>query len=273
MSSFKEAIKTSQDYYENFITRSVHSSNRIEGSTLSYVETYAIIFNDNSFSLTDIKPREIYEALNLKYALHESLNQQDNEISPAFIIKLNEFINKNIKDTSGYRKIPVFIRGADFVPPEAKYVPNMIMEQLYLYNNSTLPLLERIANFHIQFEHIHPFEDGNGRTGRLLINHELIRNKELPIVIPENRRTEYFEYLQNYDVKGFAHMIKELQMVEKEKINSYVKEIAVEKEVDVLESNHDISGDSIQNLKREAERIVNNKNKSVQKVISKNISK
>ena len=102
------------------------------------------------------------------------------------------------------------------------------MEQLYFYNHSTLPLLERIADFHIQFEHIHPFEDGNGRTGRLLINHELIRNNEIPIVIPDNKRAEYFEYLQNYDVKGLAHMIEELQKVEKEKMNLYVKEIVSE---------------------------------------------
>ena len=142
----------------------------------------------------------------------------------SFIIKINEIINKNINDTSGYRKIPVFIRGADFVPPEPALVPRMMQEQLYFYHNSTLPLLMRIAEFHIQFEHIHPFEDGNGRTGRLLINHELIRNNETPIVIPDTRRAEYFEYLANYNISGFANMINELQDLEQEKMNSYFKE-------------------------------------------------
>ncbi len=101
MKSFQEAIENSQEYYENFITRSVHSSNKIEGNTLSYVETYAIIFNDNSFSLSEVKPREIFEAINLKYAMQESLNklaQDDNGLSPTFIQKLNEIINKNTKD-------------------------------------------------------------------------------------------------------------------------------------------------------------------------------
>lgn len=232
MNTFIKAIRESQEYYENFITRSVHSSNRIEGNTLSYAETYAIIFNDNSFSLSGIRPREIYEAINLKYALTESLKHQEDEINSAFIIKLNEIINRNIKDTSGYRRVPVFVRGADFVPPEAKYVPNMVMEQIYFYNQSPLPLLEKIAEFHIRFEHIHPFEDGNGRTGRLLINHELIRNNEVPIVIIDERRAEYFRYLQDYDAQGLARMIQELQEVEKEKMRSYTAAIASETEDD-----------------------------------------
>jgi len=94
-------------------------------------------------------------------------------------------------------------------------------ELLYQYNNSELPIIERIADYHIRFEHIHPFEDGNGRTGRVIINHELIRNNEIPIVIPEERRIEYFNYLQNYDTKGLTKMIKELQQIEENKINEY----------------------------------------------------
>lgn len=119
MKSFRQAISESQDYYENFITRNVHGSNQIEGNTLSYVETYAIIFNDNTFSLSDVKPRELYEAINLKYALKISLDNIEEELNASFIIELNEMINKNIKETSGYRKVPVYIRGADFVPAEA----------------------------------------------------------------------------------------------------------------------------------------------------------
>lgn len=219
---FVEAIKKSQEYYENFITRSVNDSNRIEGNTLSYVETYAIIFNDNSFSINGAKPREIYEAINLKYALTESLQAlEETELNASLIIKLNEIINKNIKETSGYRKIPVFIKGADFVPCDAKDVPRRMQELLYLYRTDTRSLLERIADFHIQFEHIHPFEDGNGRTGRLLINYELIRNGETPIVIPQESRTEYFNLLANYDTEGLANMFRQLQIKEEEIINQY----------------------------------------------------
>ena len=72
MNRFLEAIKN-QDYYENFITRSVKNSNAIEGNTLSYAETYSILFVDESLPLQNVNPRELYEAINLKYALTHSL--------------------------------------------------------------------------------------------------------------------------------------------------------------------------------------------------------
>lgn len=219
MNKFLEAIKN-KDYYENFITRSIKSSNAIEGNTLSYAETYSIVFADESLPLNNVNPRELYEAINLKYALNHSLNNID-KFDNGLIIKINELINKNIKDSSGFRKGKVFIKGADFVPPNPELVPNKMSELLYQYNNENISLIERISNFHIEFEHIHPFEDGNGRTGRVLINHELIRNNEIPIVIPEERRIEYFEYLQNYDIDGFNKMIKELQEIEINKMKEY----------------------------------------------------
>ena len=200
MNKFLEAIKN-KDYYENFITRSIKSSNAIEGNTLSYAETYAIVFADESLPLQNVNPRELYEAINLKYALTYSM-ENINKLDNGFIIKINEFINKNINEYSGFRKSKVFIKGADFVPPNPEFVPSKMNELLYQYKNNDLDVLENIADFHIRFEHIHPFNDGNGRTGRVLINHELISNNEIPIVIPEERRIEYFNYLQNYDVEG-----------------------------------------------------------------------
>lgn len=219
MNKFQEAIKN-QDYYENFITRSIKSSNAIEGNTLSYAETYSIVFVDDSLPLKNVKPRELYEAINLKYALTTSLNNID-QFDNGLIIEIGKYINKNIKDISGYRKVPVFIKGADFVPPKPEFVPSQMSELLYQYDHSKLSTLENIANFHIQFEHIHPFEDGNGRTGRILINHQLLANNEIPIVIPEERRIEYFEYLQDNDYEGFANMINDLQIVELSKMREY----------------------------------------------------
>ncbi len=158
----------------------------------------------------------------MKYALNYSLEHL-NSFNTSLVIKINELINKNIKDTKGYRTGKVLIKGADFVPPQASLVPSMLNELIYQYQNSEAPLLERIAFFHIGFERIHPFEDGNGRTGRVLINHMLINENQVPLVIPEEKRIEYFEYLQNEDTIGLAKMFADLQEKEKAKIKEYTK--------------------------------------------------
>lgn len=164
-------LMDNKNYFEDFITRSVNTSNRIEGSTLSYVETYAILWNDNSFNLKDVKPRDFYEATNLKYATNLMLEaiQTGEELSEQLIIKLNETINKNILDTSGYRTVQVYIRGATEIPPAANEVKSRMMYLVNDFNqNDQIPLLEKVAHFHIMFEHIHPFEDGKVTLGHQL---------------------------------------------------------------------------------------------------------
>lgn len=215
---------TNKDYFKNFITRSVSTSNRIEGSTLSYVETYAILWNDNSFPLKDMKPRDFYEAVNLKYAINTMLDAVDKEekLSQALIIKLNEIINKNILDTQGYRKVQVYIRGDEQVPPPPIEIRERMMYLLENYHNITLlPLMEKIAQFHIDFEHLHPFEDGNGRCGRLLINFELMKQGQAPVVIPDNRRIEYFDFISDYNTEGMAKMFSELQQNEIKRMKQF----------------------------------------------------
>ena len=216
---FLEAIKK-REYFENFITRSIKCSNAIEGNTLSYAETYSIVFNDESLPLQNVNPRELYEAINLKYAIDMSLSNLD-RLDNGLIVKFGDIINRNIKDTSGYRKIQNYINGADFVPPKPELVSSLMSELLYEFDNSEYNVFERIAKFHINFEHIHPFKDGNGRVGRLLINHQLISNNEIPIVIDDSDRIRYFNLIQDYDIDGFVLFIKELQEREVLKMKEY----------------------------------------------------
>lgn len=224
--NYLDFIKSNQNYFEDFITRSTYHTNSIEGSTLSYAETYAIIFNDNSF-IINAQPREIYEAINHKYALNYMLNSVilNNDLISSDIIKLNELINKNIKDTSGYRKVNVMIRGAQEIPPKSNEVPIKMMYFIDNYNHFPIQreedILKKIAYFHIEFEHIHPFEDGNGRTGRLLINYELLKNNLPPIVIPIDKRDAYFRYIANYDEESFVCMMKELIQYELNRIQEF----------------------------------------------------
>lgn len=172
-----EFIRENQNYFEDFITRSTYHSNAIEGNTLSYAETYAILFNDNDFEVK-AKPREIYEAINHKYALSYIMQsvEEGEELSEQMIKKLAMQINKNIME---------------------------------------------IADYHIQFERIHPFEDGNGRTGRLLINYELLRNNLFPIVIPKEDRANYFELISSQNIAGLGELFSKFEKNEKERVEYF----------------------------------------------------
>lgn len=211
-----------KEYLEDFITRSTYHSNAIEGSTLTYAETYAILFNDNSFKINNKEPREIYEAINHKKALIiliDKLNSNVLELNEQFIKQINETINQDIKNTNGYRNVSVMIRGSEHIPPAPDQINNLMMYFVYNYNNDkNKDIFYKIANYHIEFECIHPFEDGNGRTGRILINYELLKNNIPPIVIPKEERIKYFELLRNKDIIGLAEWLKELSNNEKERL-------------------------------------------------------
>lgn len=79
-------------------------------------------------------------------------------------------------------------------------------------------IYEKIAKYHIEYERIHPFQDGNGRTGRLLINYELIKNNLAPAIIDINNRTKYYELLQTENVNELARWLQELSNKELERI-------------------------------------------------------
>ena len=218
-----EFIFSNKDYLEDFTTRSTYHSNAIEGSTLTYAETYAILYNDNSFKIEGKEPREIYEAINHKKALELVFkNSQNNEeADERFIKRLNETINGDIKDTKGYRTIQVFIQGSEHIPPEPEKVPNLMMYYIYNYNHDEQDVFSKVAKYHIEFERIHPFEDGNGRTGRLLINYELLKNNLPPVVIAKEDRVKYFEFLKDNEVNELAQWLKELSIREEERMKKF----------------------------------------------------
>ena len=218
-----EFILSHKEYLEDLITRSTYHSNAIEGSTLTYAETYAILYNDNSFKIEKKEPREIYEAINHKKALELVFENLKNskQFDERFIKKINETINKDIKDTEGYRKVQVFIRGSEHIPPSPEKIPNLMNYFFYNYNNDSQDIFTKIAKYHIEFETIHPFEDGNGRTGRILLNYELLKNDLPPVVITKEDRVKYFEFLKDSNVTDFAKWLKELSKIELERMQKF----------------------------------------------------
>ena len=92
---------------------------------------------------------------------------------------------------------------------------------VYNYNHDEEDVFTKIAKYHIEFEKIHPFEDGNGRTGRLLLNYELLKNDIPPVVISKEERVKYFEFLRNNDSTGLAEWLRDLSTEEKKRMEKF----------------------------------------------------
>lgn len=213
-----DKIRRNNPYFEDFITRSIYNSNAIEGNTLSYAETYAIIFNQNDL-IVQAKPRDIYEAINLKYAFNYVLRNLDKDLSIGYIKDIGILINKNINDIDSFRTTQVFIRGADYIPPPACDVSRLLSELVYKETKSRdESIFDYAARFHILFERIHPFVDGNGRTGRLLISKELLARGYAPVVIPLSSRAEYLNLIANQDINGLSALLKNLNTFETDRM-------------------------------------------------------
>ena len=178
------------------------------------------MFNQNNLKINAL-PREIYEAINLKYALNYCFNHVNDDISANIVKVIAIKINKNINNIDDFRKTQVYIRGAEHIPPSPYEVTRLLSEIIYNYHNSTGSLIRKLAQFHIDFERIHPFTDGNGRTGRVLIIKELLHNNLPPIVIPIELRADYINYIATYDIEGMSKLIKKLIEAEIDRMDKF----------------------------------------------------
>lgn len=216
-------MRGNRDYFEDFISRMTYHSNAIEGSTLTLPETYAILWNDDSMVIS-ATPRELYDAINHKYALEAAMAEEGEGLSEATVKKVGGLVNGNINEISGYRRVQVMIRGAEHVPPAPQAVAQQMMELVYAYNcdvRTGRDPYEREAEFHIRFERIHPFEDGNGRTGRILLCRGLMCSGVAPAVVPKDRRAEYFGTIEAMDVAALCSLIRETSLAEARRIAAF----------------------------------------------------
>ena len=131
----------------------------------------------------------------------------------------------DVQNRGVYRTIPVSILGAAHTPPQPYLVP-IQMEQLILTYDRMREeqhILSAIAAFHLQFEHIHPFIDGNGRTGRLVLNLELVKAGYLPVNIKFADRREYYSCFDEYAEKGTITKLEQLvARYETEELQRYI---------------------------------------------------
>lgn len=210
-----------EEYLKDFITRSTYNSNAIEGNKLTLAETRELLYCDMNLKI-NADGRSINEAINHKRAMEYAFLNIHNYISNSTIENINDIINGNIKkfflpDCGKKLNINLFLNMEDYENFE-KNKRNYLMWD-YFYDGTDI--FRRLAEKCILFEKRHPFKEGNGRTGRILINYELIQNNIVPIVIEKENKKEYLKFLEGADIVGFGEWIKTLSNEEKKRLEYF----------------------------------------------------
>lgn len=186
---------------EEFIVEYTYNSNAIEGNTLTLRETDLVLRG-----LTiDQKPlKDHMEAVGHKEAFEfvSELVKNNEPISERIIKQIHYLVLADKKDDRGvYRRIPVRIMGAKHEPVQPYLIEPKMEQLLHDFSESEEHIVTKLARFHIEFERIHPFIDGNGRTGRLLVNLELMKAGYPPIDIKFADRIAYYSAFDEYHEK------------------------------------------------------------------------
>jgi len=195
-----------ENRYESFVSLFTYNSTNIEGNTLTLQETSQLLFEN----ITPRKSlREINEVVNHKKAFDFILNHKG-DISKELILQLHKLVVQNTlrsdleNQVGKYRTLQVYIRGTSWLPPKPEEVPREMGSLLSWFskNKRILHPLILATYFHSAFETIHPFVDGNGRVGRLLMNLILHRHKYPMINIPSKKKHIYYQSLEESQLNG-----------------------------------------------------------------------
>ncbi len=215
----------SVNYINDLMVRMAHHSTAIEGNSLSQGETKSILIDN--YLPRAMNMRELYEVLNYKTFipfLLESL-EQERKMDIGFIKEIHRILcNNAIESVPGEFKVTQnMVIGADFSPTPPYMVGTKLTDwqlnlEFMLANAKTeKEKVEAICRQHIEFEHIHPFPDGNGRVGRALMVYTCMLCDMPPIVIPVKEKAEYINYLNTENINGFVEYCLKIQKEEIER--------------------------------------------------------
>lgn len=187
-----------------------YNSNHIEGSRLTHDQT-RYIYETNTIGVTSepINVDDIIETTNHFRAIDYVIDFTDGKITESYVKHLHAILKAGTSDAQkdwfrvgNYKKLPNEVGGKDTVAP--KLVGAAMKALLKEYNEKKMPTFEDILDFHERFESIHPFQDGNGRVGRLIMFRECLRCGYVPFIISDDLKMFYYNGLRHWpDVKGF----------------------------------------------------------------------
>ncbi len=222
---------TIASYEKDFSLRFTHNSTAIEGNTLTLFETKAIL--EDNFVSSGKSLREVYEVVNhnkaFSYVKECVLNGKS--LDEHIVKEIHAKLMENIIVGGVYRNVDVYISGSQHTPPS----PNQMFLQVKDFYTQLADIrsfdndIDYAAWTHAEFVRIHPFVDGNGRTSRLIMNYQLIKDGWLPVSINASDRVMYYEALEEYSVNKnltpFSELVANLEKREMEKYLSMTRTV------------------------------------------------
>ncbi len=188
--------------YEAELPETVYNSNAIENSTLTIKETEKILME---LELSrNVSLREVFEAKNLAtVSEYIKTKASQNEIdSEMLLLLLHKMLITNINEeiAGRFRRNGEYVRVGTYIAPPPEQVKKMISNAILEYKSDMEGyFIDKIAKFHLEFENIHPFNDGNGRIGRILINYQLIRLGFPPLIVRNKGKQKYYDCFKEYE--------------------------------------------------------------------------
>ena len=219
---------------ETEIFEQVYNSNAIENSTLSIEETEKILLQIDLDRY--VSEREIHEAKNLaRITEYIDNNAKDKELNSDMMLFLHKILISNIdNDIAGrFREGHEYVRVGSHIAPAPSQISEGLKQAFLTYKaDASKNIVEKIARFHLDFETLHPFIDGNGRIGRSLNNYLLIREEYVPINIRFLDRQEYYKAFQEFNMLGKTEVMEKI--IYGALINSYHKRLAYLKGLNIV---------------------------------------
>ena len=217
-----------REYIDDLLVRIAYHSSAIEGNTISLADTVTILLHETIPG--KVSKREFYEIENHKQALEYVIDQLDNNESLSLNIvrgihtQLMDHLNF---DRGMWKTHDNAIVGADFNTASAHDVPYLMKQWIdnlnYRLHQSKTDeeKIKHILEMHIDFERIHPFSDGNGTTGRLLIIYDLLEHDISPIIIPVDLKPDYIRLLANKDSEGLYNLLYPIALEESKRRKAF----------------------------------------------------
>ncbi len=206
-------LETTENLERAFEISYTHNSTAIEGNTLTLIETKLVL--EDGIAVGGKELREIYEQVNHQTAFRyvKKCIASGRPLDESIVKDLHQMLMEHIMLGGIYRNVNVYIAGAQHTPPTPVEMYRQVKD-FYLdlqWKPDSVNAMELAAWTHAEFVRIHPFQDGNGRTSRLLMNYQLMAQGFPAIDIAKERRLEYFNALEAYavdnDLEPFTEMI------------------------------------------------------------------